>query len=432
MNEAIKNRIELVRRGEVPEGYRLFNGRTLPADWNTCLLEKRFQRLLRRNQTNCLNVLTISAQQGLVCQRDFFNQEVASEDKSGYFLLKKGDFAYNKSYSEGYPLGAIKRLETLEDGVVSPLYICFSPKEQTNSDYYTHYFEAGEYNHEIYRVAQEGARNHGLLNISVEDFFKGTIVDPPPPEQQKIAEILACCDQVIALKKQLLDVKRREKQWLMKKILDPDSGVRLPSFENSVWKKRLVSSCGKWTGGGTPSKQNKTFWKNGTIKWISSQDVKARKTQNTTHTITRAAVTASATNLVPPGSIIIVARSGILKRKFPVSYIEETMAINQDIKALIPKADIYGLFILSWIEANENRLLKDYVKTGTTVQSLMFDQFLGIEIMIPSVEEQRAISNILECFNRDIDLLDQELFQWQQKKKSLMQLLLKGIVRVNV
>lgn len=432
MNVAIKNRIEQVRRGEVPEGYRAVNGRPLPSNWNICLLEQRFQRLLRRNQTNCTNVLTISAQQGLVSQRDYFSQEVASEDKRGYFLLKKGEFAYNKSYSEGYPLGAIKRLEMAEEGIVSPLYICFSPKERTNSEYYSHYFEAGEYDHEIYRVAQEGARNHGLLNISIDDFFKGRIIDPPLPEQQRIAAILTCCDQVIALKKQLLEEKRRQKQWLMQKLLDPDSGVRLPGFEDSVWEKRTLFSCGKWTGGGTPSKQNKAFWKNGTIKWISSQDVKSRRTEETTYSITSTAVTASATNIVPQGSIIIVARSGILKRKFPVSYIEETMAINQDIKALIPGKDIHGLFILSWIEANESKLLKDYVKTGTTVQSIMFDQFLGIEIMIPSMEEQRAINSVLECFNREIDLLDQELSQWQQKKKALMQLLLTGIVRVNV
>ncbi|MPM68129.1 hypothetical protein SDC9_115060 [bioreactor metagenome] len=212
MNPEIRKRIELVRRGEVPEGYNAELGYVSPENWHHVHLNDKFFRLTIKNKTNCTNVLTISAQQGLISQSDFYDKEIASEDKSSYFILHKGDFAYNKSYSVGYPYGAIKRLEKYEEGIVSPLYICFSPKENTNADYYAQYFEAGIYNHEIYRIAQEGARNHGLLNIAVDDFCSGMLLCPSDIEQQKIAEILSCCDKIVALKKQLAEQKRQQKK----------------------------------------------------------------------------------------------------------------------------------------------------------------------------------------------------------------------------
>ena len=172
MNESIKKRIEAVRRGEVPDGYRVENGYLIPKDWKIVPLNKRFTRSTRKNKSGCENVLTISAQMGLVNQREFYDKDIASDDKSGYFLMKKGEFAYNKSYSTGYPYGAIKQLTKYDEGIVSPLYICFAPKAGTNTVFYTQYFECGRYNREIYRVAQEGARNHGLLNVAVEDFFE--------------------------------------------------------------------------------------------------------------------------------------------------------------------------------------------------------------------------------------------------------------------
>ena len=110
MKESIKKRIEAVRRGEVPEGYRIENGYLIPDDWKTVPLNRRFTRSTRKNKSGCENVLTISAQMGLVNQREFYDKDIASEDKSGYFLMKNGEFAYNKSYSTGYPYGAIKQL----------------------------------------------------------------------------------------------------------------------------------------------------------------------------------------------------------------------------------------------------------------------------------------------------------------------------------
>ncbi len=200
MNETIKHRIEQICRGEVPKGYKKTKVGIVPEEWEEIRFNKKFSRVNRKNTEGNTNVLTISAQYGLINQEEFFNKSVASEDKSTYFLLKKGEYAYNKSYSSGYPFGALKRLERYDSGVVSPLYICFAATSENKCpDFYSQYFEAGKMNSEIQAFAQEGARNHGLLNISVDDFFNSVIVSPSLAEQEKIAEILATQDKVIEL-----------------------------------------------------------------------------------------------------------------------------------------------------------------------------------------------------------------------------------------
>lgn len=149
------------------------------------------------------NVLTISAQHGLINQAEFFNKAVASDDKSNYFLLEKGDFAYNKSYSNGYPFGTIKLLKRYEVGIVSPLYICFQIKDGgVSGEYLEQYFGAGLMNHEIQAFTQEGARNHGLLNIAVNDLFNSKIGLPLLREQTAIAKVLSSADQEIELLRQ--------------------------------------------------------------------------------------------------------------------------------------------------------------------------------------------------------------------------------------
>lgn len=168
-------------------------------DWDYVAFSAAFDRVRRRNEVGEQNVLTISAQYGLVSQTEFFNKSVAGADLSGYYLLRKGDFAYNKSYSNGYPMGAIKRLNRYEQGVVSSLYICFAAKDEGSAIFFEQYFESGLMNSEIGMIAQEGARNHGLLNVSVSDFFELISVPlPHPDEQRKIADALSALDAKIA------------------------------------------------------------------------------------------------------------------------------------------------------------------------------------------------------------------------------------------
>lgn len=161
------------------------------AEWQQYKLSDFVNRVTRRNKNNESSLpLTISAQYGLVDQITFFNKTVASVDLSGYFLLYNGDFAYNKSYSNDYAWGAVKRLDKYEKGCLSSLYFVFRPKDDVNSDFLTHYFETSKWHKGISDIAGEGARNHGLLNMSVDDYFATKHYLPKIQEQKKIAAFL--------------------------------------------------------------------------------------------------------------------------------------------------------------------------------------------------------------------------------------------------
>lgn len=189
--------------------------------WKHSKFNSIFERIVRKNKELNKNILTISAQQGLISQKNFYNKRIASIDTSKYILLEFGEFAYNKSYSNGYPLGAIKRLELYQKGVVSSLYICFKLKDKNGcSDYWKYYFEAGMLNKEIKMIAQEGARNHGLLNMTTEDFFNILLYYPEDKnEQQKIAQVLNNCDEEIRLLGKKLEMLKQQKKGLMQKLL---------------------------------------------------------------------------------------------------------------------------------------------------------------------------------------------------------------------
>ncbi|MCO5248428.1 MAG: restriction endonuclease subunit S [Chitinophagales bacterium] len=194
------------------------NGKDFPK-WEAKKFENIFKRVTTKNTENNDNVLTISAQYGLINQQDFFNKSVSANDVTGYYLIKKGDFAYNKSYSKGYPMGAIKPLKKYEKGVVSTLYICFNIKDNSNPDFYEHYFESGKINKQIHKIAQEGARNHGLLNLSVVEFFKDIdILKPHIKEQEKIASFLNKISQQISLVNEQLEETRTFKRALLSKM----------------------------------------------------------------------------------------------------------------------------------------------------------------------------------------------------------------------
>lgn len=191
-------------------------------------LSKFCSRITERNNGASKNVMTISGQQGFVPQRSFFSKQIASDNISSYFLVKNGDFVYNKSYCNGYPMGAIKRLTSHEEAVVTTLYICFSStKNYAHSDYLEQYFEAGLLNTKITQIATEGGRAHGLLNVKPADFMALRIPLPPLPEQQAIARVLTTADKEIDALTQKAALLRQEKRALMQQLLTGKKRVRV-------------------------------------------------------------------------------------------------------------------------------------------------------------------------------------------------------------
>jgi type I restriction enzyme S subunit len=187
-------------------------------DWSSVKLAQISTRVKRRNTINDSNVLTISAQQGLINQQTYFTKSVSAKDITKYYLLNQGEFAYNKSYSKGYPMGAIKRLKNYSTGVVSTLYICFKLNENCDESFFEHYFECGLQNKELESVAQEGARNHGLLNIGLKQFFDINIYLPCFQEQKIIGAFINAIDSGIAVACQELDLLKKYKQGLLQKM----------------------------------------------------------------------------------------------------------------------------------------------------------------------------------------------------------------------
>ena len=189
-------------------------------DWQKVHLNDICSRVTRKNTNGrCYSVLTIAAQYGLVSQLEFFNKSVASENLEGYYLLQKGDFAYNKSYSSEYTCGAVKRLDRYEEGVLSPLYICFRPDpSKVDSDYLAYYFESKKWHREIMDISVEGARNHGLLNISVIDYFNTIHRIPNIEEQRAIAKVIKTIIHKMSSEQTILDCYVKQRTFLLQQM----------------------------------------------------------------------------------------------------------------------------------------------------------------------------------------------------------------------
>lgn len=204
------------------------------------------ERVVRKNTDNQSKLpLTISSIDGLVDQRDYFNKIVAAKDMSGYYLLKRGEFAYNKSYSVGYDYGSIKRLNRYDEGCLSTLYICFAIKSDLiDSDYLEWFFNSLFWYKEMPNICAEGARNHGLLNVDTDEFFNLSITYPVDiEEQKKIAKILNSLDAKIASEKIETEKLKNLKSSMLTKMF-PKEGKKVPEIRfdgfTDDWEQRKV------------------------------------------------------------------------------------------------------------------------------------------------------------------------------------------------
>ena len=226
-------------------------------DWEQRKLGELVDRVVRKNTNNESTLpLTISAQYGLVDQITYFNNRVASRDVSNYYLVLNGEFAYNKSTSDGYPFGAVKRLDLYEKGVLSTLYIIFATKkeQQIDSDFLTVFFDTDRWHKGIAERAAEGARNHGLLNISTEDFFDIDLSIPQNVlEQKQIGTFIRQFDNLITLHQRKYDKLQNLKKAMLKKMF-PKNGSNVPEIRfkgfTDAWEQRkLYEMCGTFEYG---------------------------------------------------------------------------------------------------------------------------------------------------------------------------------------
>ena len=219
-----------------------FAGFTDP--WEQRKLGEVARRVTRKNENGDSDLpLTISAQYGLVDQRTFFNSQVASKDMSGYFLLHRGEFAYNKSTSTDSPWGAIKRLEKYDMGCVSTLYICFELLSG-DPDFLVTYYETDRWYKSVQLIAAEGARNHGLLYIAPDDFFETQICIPKRiDEQRQIGAFFDRLDSLITLHQRKYDKLCVLKKSMLDKMF-PKGGSLYPEIRfagfTDPWEQRKL------------------------------------------------------------------------------------------------------------------------------------------------------------------------------------------------
>ena len=429
MTPEIEKRIKAMQAGRVPAGYKRTKVGIVPKEWGEVRFHDMFFRVVRKNKEGNTNVLTISAQYGLINQNEFFNKTVASDDKSNYYLMKKGEFAYNKSYSNGYPFGALKRLDFYDKGIVSPLYICFAASENNQCpDFYVHYFEAGLMNKEIQAFAQEGARNHGLLNISVDDFFNSNLLNPPLSEQKKIAEILATQDRVIELKEKLIAEKQSQKKYLMSVLLGDDfkkpfklNGV---TIDKKKWEKvrceKILFPSGK---------RNKENLNLEPYAITNEYGFVPQKQAHDDFGYMK--------NADRSAYIIVSSNSfGYNPARINVGSIgyydgSEDIIVSSLYEVFKTTDAIDDRFLWHWFKSDIFPKWIDKLQEGSVRQYFYYDKLIRCEINLPSLPEQKAIADVLFAVDEEISLLQKGLEQEKLKKKSLMQLLLTGLVRVN-
>jgi len=308
--------------------------------------------------------------------------------------------------------------------------VCFALNGENSEDYLEQWIQSFDFYKEVIRNLEGSVREY----LFYENFSNIRIPLPSRTEQQKIADILSCCDQAIALKKQLLDEKRRQKQWLMQELLDTDSGVRVRGFEKSVWKKFKLADLGTFSKGTGISNEDCT---SGEFPCIKYGDIYMTYDVSFCDAVSHTETDIASYSPHVEGGCLLFTGSGEDRLEIGkcTAYMGSTsLAVGGDIVIMKPNVRKVNPLFLAYTQFTDALIRqKARVSQGYSIVHLYADDIRKLVVDIPlNLEEQEAIIKILSAADREIDLLDQELFQWKRKKKSLMQLLLTGIVRVNV
>ena len=368
--------------------------------WRAEKLSDFAERVTRKNSGNETDLpLTISSKDGLVDQISYFNKTVASKDMSGYYLLRNGEYAYNKSYSVGYDFGSIKRLDRYPMGALSTLYICFALKKH-DSDFIKTYFDSLKWYREIYMISAEGARNHGLLNVPTDEFFDTKHYLPENTEEQrKIADFLITLERRIEAQQSLVDNLKKYKRGVMRAIF---RGKAILFSETTKWKSvRLGDEC-TFFSGGTPRSTDSSFY-GGEIPFIRSGEIHGAKTELF---LTDDGLKHSSAKLVSKGDLI-VALYGATSGEVDISQIDG--AINQAILCIRPKL-VNRTFLKYLLEDSKDDILNTYLQGGQgnlsaeIIKNLVFD--------IPDDRSQSAVVDFL-------DMIDQRISKDLMKLESI-------------
>lgn len=374
-------------------------------EWCQSTLSEISERVTRKNKGNVTDIpLTLSSSYGLVDQREYFKKKIASQNMARYYLLNKGEFAYNKSYSRGFDFGVIKRLDRYDCGALSPLYLCFSVSKGTDSDFMTHYFDSQKWNRELSLRCTEGVRNHGQLNISKDDFFDIDITLPAAlEEQQKIADFLSTVDEATAQSEAKVKNLEQQKKTVVQKIFSQEvrfvheDGIAYPEWreyhlEDAVTfldtERKAIAKKFRRKG------QYPYYGASGIIDYVD--------------------------NYIFDEELVLLSEDGtnIVSRNYRVSFVAAGKYwVNNHAHCLRVKEGFTSYFIAEALETI------DYAEysTGSAQPKLKKEACRKLPIICPCIEEQQKIADFLSDYDEAISCAKQELEYWKQFKKGLLQ-----------
>ena len=208
------------KRGVIEQIFRQHLGMGKNSEkWNVVELRDIFSKVLRRNKDGLVkNVITNSAEFGLIPQRDFFDKSIAVEGNTdGYYIIHTGDFVYNPRKSTAAPFGPFNRYTGTEDGIISPLYTCLVPNEKANPEYLAWYFRSTAWHRYVYDNGSQGAR-HDRVNMTDDLLFGIPVLLPPIAVQEKIAKCLNAIDTRWSSANKALENLEYMKRGLLKQL----------------------------------------------------------------------------------------------------------------------------------------------------------------------------------------------------------------------
>lgn len=411
----------------------------LPAGWGWSRLGAVFSRLRRKNTAGITRVLTASGEFGLIDQKEFFNKRVAARNVSGYFHLQRGEFAYNRSSMKGYPFGAIKRLDRYDDGVLSTLCLCFYLRDDAalDSDFATYVFDSDILNDELRPIARVGARAHGLLNVTPDDFMSVSFPLPPLPEQKKIAAILSSVDEAIQATQAVIDQTRRVKEGLLQELLTRGIGhTRFKQTEVGQvpehWRVGRVDRFCRVSGGATPSRGEPAYFRAGTIPWVKSLDLHGGLITETDEAITERALAETSCKVLPKGAVLCAMYGGFRQiGRTGVLGVEGTT--NQAISAMVVKSDVRLLpHFLNFYLIGFRKRWRKIAASSRKDANITRQDVCAFRIAVPPEPEQAAIVARVESAANAEASAAATLDRQQRLKAGLLQDLLTGKVRVSV
>ena len=382
--------------------------------WKAEKLSDFAERVTRKNTNNETSLpLTISSKDGLVDQISYFNKTVASKDMSGYYLLKNGEYAYNKSYSVGYDFGSVKRLDRYDMGALSTLYICFALKKH-DSDFIKAYFDSLKWYREIYMISAEGARNHGLLNVPTDEFFDTKHYIPrDSAEQRKIADFMIALERRIEAQQSLVDNLKKYKRGVIQHALSPERKIN-----NSRFPKWQTSCLGDYFTEETIRTSNS---KSTPLVSLTVEDGITPKTERYYREFL---VTKDGDNYkaVKPGWFAYNPMNAHLGAIAP-NHLGYTAAVSgyYNIFSVNEEDTIY--FWEEYLTSYPTLIHYKLIATGSLIekQRVHYSQFVKICRCLPSVEEQRYLSKMFAAINAKIANAETMQRQLEKMRFSLMQ-----------